>query len=619
MLLCSAIITASVIVALLSWAPSGFVIVSNAGTGDAFEAYHGALNIERFGWRWAGLQDVATNPAAESHPYFYIHHVNLGIYISYALQSFGIVSIEAQSLVSIVASVLGFAAALLLVLRVTKSWMITAVFVCLLTLDIYYLTMWYFNVHRAFTYISVFGTAYAFFRLSDSGGRSFGWAAALFACCLMLIGADYMFFFFTFIALACCALLFWPESGWRAAIVRLFALGAAFGSVFVLRQLQVIAGIGYEMWSKDFHYQVLNRVQREDLFQGDWSKVTSDFYENTFILNPGFAPAAGWPERLHAFLVGTGEAYLRDIIGFAAPSPSASFWVAAAVFAALAALVCLQAYARSRPSARTSRWSFIISAAALACSMAAIAIVSILSAARVHWLLAAIVAAGTLALAIHISLNLRPPSEMLSTESGKAGDIAWVGLLRLSLSFLIGCLMMYALFPRYFLQWYPAFLLAALCTITWAVALWGPALIRLGPLHAATGIIGLKLLAILPIALGPAVDHGDHAKVLRDLRGQIVVSNFTPASVASYTHAFSGWIKADAVPALLSTGKVRLDDYFMLFERDRNNPRYTRPDYFLFFRGMGSAEQIDDLIGRGFKPMAEGNSYLLFKPNAASR
>ncbi len=81
-----ALITALFVTLTLAiWWPSNFVRLSSFAIGEQFEAYHAALNIERFGWQWAGLQDEATNPDPAAHPYLYTHHGNNGIYFSYLL------------------------------------------------------------------------------------------------------------------------------------------------------------------------------------------------------------------------------------------------------------------------------------------------------------------------------------------------------------------------------------------------------------------------------------------------------------------------------------------------------------------------------------------------------
>ena len=142
------------------------------------------MNLLAFGWQWAGLQDYATNPAASAHPYLYIHHGNLGLYFSYGLARIGIVSIEAQNAVSWLASLVGLMLAYLFVKETTRRRLPALLVLAFLALDFRYIDDWALNVHRAFTYMSVFGTALPFQRMLNdkvTPGRftAFGVASAL--------------------------------------------------------------------------------------------------------------------------------------------------------------------------------------------------------------------------------------------------------------------------------------------------------------------------------------------------------------------------------------------------------------------------------------------------------
>ena len=113
------------------------------------------------------------------------------------------------------------------------------------------------------------------------------------------------------------------------------------------------------------------------------------------------------------------------------------------------------------------------------------------------------------------------------------------------------------------------------------------------PAAAVAAAIALKVIVV---AYGPAsarTDFNTQAEILRRMAGQPIASNFTPASVSSYTDAFAGWLKADAVDKLMTTGRVEPSDYFMLFEADRDhNPLYKSPRYFVFFKAYGTEAQL---------------------------
>jgi len=306
---CICIITFALL-SLALWAPSNFLKISADGVGEAFEAYHAALNIFRFGFQWGGLQDMATNPDPLAHPFLYIHHGNLGLYVSHALGLLGITTLEGQNLSSLIASIFGLLICYIAIHRITGSRIIAALFLLFLALDLKFIDHWSFNIHRAFSYLSVMGTIYSFWRLWEKNFKSVSWFFAFFAFCLTLLFSDYMFYFFTFIFLTLILLINGNKTSWKTTTQALFFLGTVFAAIFVLRQIQVIWGAGLEIWKHDFLYQILNRIHMERLFPGDWPKETTDFYASNSILNPGFAPPVSWRVRLSGFFEGTGHTFL---------------------------------------------------------------------------------------------------------------------------------------------------------------------------------------------------------------------------------------------------------------------------------------------------------------------
>jgi len=295
------------------WSGRNFVIPHHP-FGEAEAAFLGAENLRIHGWRWAGLQDMSTSPDPADHPLLYIHHPNFGLYFSYALNRIGISAIETQNAASFVGTIAGLLLAYLFATRLFGSSLQGFVFCALLTANVDFILNWSFNIHRAFSYASVFGTMYAFMRFAEAGGKSAVWLLLFFVACLTLIGTDYMFFFWTAIALATYALLFQT----RQSLAALFWIAAVFGTVFALRQVQVMAGIGPSEWASDFLFQILNRLHLDHLYPADWLPRTQDFYQRNRIMNPGFSGHMTLVERAYTLVVGTGEAMLRAL-GIAEP------------------------------------------------------------------------------------------------------------------------------------------------------------------------------------------------------------------------------------------------------------------------------------------------------------
>ena len=69
---------------------------------------------------------------------------------------------------------------------------------------------------------------------------------------------------------------------------------------------------------------------------------------------------------------------------------------------------------------------------------------------------------------------------------------------------------------------------------------------------------------------------------------------------------------SDAVPKLLSGGTVTPDDYFMMFEVDRDNPLYTKPKYYIFFKGYGTSADLEKIRNAGNNPTMENSTVAVF-------
>jgi hypothetical protein len=551
-------------IAVACWQPSHFMRLTDDYVGELFEAYHGAINLLQFGWQWAGLEDQATSSGLASHPYLYIHHINGGLYFSYLLSLLGVKSIEAQNFISGFATVAGIVAGYWLIRKLTGSMWFGMIFLMLACTNFFMAEKLAFNIHRADSYLAVFLCLLTFHhiitgRITKKNILAFGLTVAL------AITTDYMFYLFLAMALPVYALLNAASTAcYRPLVKQMALLFSIFGLMFCLRQAQVAIAIGPDVWLHDFFYQLLNRLHLEQLYRGDWSKDTTDFYMQHHILNPGFAPYVGWAQRYWEFFVAVGSAFMWYVVSYrvnTAPGPLPVDAFAPATCFAIGVTMVL-----------------------------VVALLAFMS-----------VIAG------YARRAKIPPV-----------DRSKLAFEMLSVSLLCGCFMMYAVFPRYFMQWFPAFQLAMLCVTVWATYIFCTAFQWLGlsgrQWHAVGAcIVVIKLIGVFPsISANWGRDFGDHADILRSLEGRVVMSNFTPATAASYTRELSGWIKPDAAVNLLNGDRLDKDAYAVLLERDMSNPKIYCPDYYIFFKYLGSAAELDALKA-AHTPLREGNSYALFK------
>jgi hypothetical protein len=598
------------ILSLWLWAPSQFVKITADGVGEIFEAYHGAMNLALFGWRWGGLQDMATSTDLVAHPFLYIHHGNLGLYFSYLLMYCGITSIEGQNLSSLLASAFGLLICYYSFYQLTKNKLSSLLFLIFLALDWNYIDNWAFNIHRAFSYLSVMGTILAFCRLWDTNFKSIFWLISFIVLCITLLLSDYIFFFFCFIFLTILIFSKDSYSNQFSIFKPLFILCLIFGLAFALRQIQVILGAGLEVWKHDFLYQILNRLHMEKLFQGNWPKDTTDFYTNNSILNPGFAPPVDWGLRLTGFIDAIGSAFLVHVAGLQ-DVPKYLFFPVGVVFAIL--LFSMIAFHFLNNHKRFTNFHVLIRFTSQCATIAIL--MSMVFAVVQRWNIISIeIGIALIIISFLISLFLYFKNfSFFNLES-----FSYVNIFNVSLILIISCLSMYAIFPRYFYQWYPAFLLAPLCMMFWTIALISPIL---EPVQAKRSfafvivfaVLSLKSIAILPNVLIKPENLGGHADGLRAIAGEPVASNFTPASVSSYTNSFAGWLKADAVKKLFLEGQVATDDYFMFFEVNKLNKIYEKPHYYVFFKKFGTMAELELIRGYGKPLILENSSIVIFK------
>jgi hypothetical protein len=585
---------------LAIWWPSNFVRLSSFAIGEQFEAYHGALNIQRFGWRWAGVQDEATNPDVAAHPFLYTHHGNNGIYFSYILLQLGINSLPLQNALSIIASAGGLLVAFLCFRKLTGSIPFATVALAILSLDFDLIRDWSVNIHRGLTYLSVFGAVYVFVEASERNFRHPGWTAGAFLVCLNLLGTDYFYFIFTGLVIIAWVLL--NTETWATRIWRVATIGAMFVAAFALRQLQIALALGWESWTQDLLFQLINRLHLQFLYTGDWAKRTEEFYASRQILNTGFPPAIDAHAALLRFISDSGAALLTNVLGLGTAGYETSLTTGKFLFIGVAAITVLGLLGRRLEAQRLSLIALIWALALMAGSVVG----NLGFGSKLSTETSLVFAAGCIVGIYRYGMWPNEPAANVGSDRR---------VLFLGVSTLAGCIGLMLTLSALFGSWYPQFQLDSICAATWMSILVLPYLQSAAFAKHWRSSVGLAVvikamsLATLLSTLPPP--GGDHTEALPKLRGLPTVSNFTPASVASYTHAFSGLIKPEGARKLLSGGSVGPDDYLWLTERDRTNPMYQRPKYLVFYKGI-SIFADDWSVLSGYVPIAEGNDYAIY-------
>ena len=227
--------------------------------GESYEAYIGAVNLARLGLRYAaGLQDLAVGLRPQAHPMLYIHNPNLGVLFQYVVLRLGARDIHEAAIWTVVPFALGLLYMYLFFSAATRSRLFGAL--CLLNVALLYLlvSLWAFQTLRVFSWLLTFGPLYHLYRASWTPTRRRVHYAAAGLFLALSFGIDYPFAVFIFlvvVGLHVVGVLTTP-----CGRLLLF-LAAAFGVPFVLRQIQVAAGVGPAFWVTDFLYSVARRIE----------------------------------------------------------------------------------------------------------------------------------------------------------------------------------------------------------------------------------------------------------------------------------------------------------------------------------------------------------------------
>ena len=620
------IVALFLILNLAIWAPRGFLAFNSDTIGEAYVAYHSAINIERSGWKWAGLQDHATSSAPQAHPYFYIHHLNIGIYFSSLLRTLGITSIGTQNALSGIVFLLGIVLGYRLMLGLTGNLLFASLFLLYLGVDHASSSVWTFNIHRAFAYVSVLGVIYCFFVSLRDHKFSLLNVMAMALCSILLLGADYMFFFSVLTTCAFLALLWRSETlNYFDRIKALVVLGGCFGVAFLLRQAQVILGAGFRIWERDFLFQVLNRIGLEKLYSGDYSTDTVSFYESNHIQNPGLAPVMPLNDRALALIRTLGTGLRTFVLSGDGLNAAYDLWLGVLLLVAFALAFLLRTAADLSFSRtwsitlnRVQRMFWILCAAVLFWSFYDLHVSkelsNLLGPSQAAIYKAAIAVVSIAGFSIGSLLIFRATAEPVGTNR-RGNEFA------VAFAFLCAATTMYVVFNRYYVQWFPAYnFLCIVTTVLFSaiVSSLFPRAPRPAALATALGLLlATKLLPFYPDVVAPGKGHSEYAASLTMLEGKTFASNFIPEAVSSYTQNFTTMLSDKGLVFLAQNKVVSLGSRYLFSERDVDNPMYLFPQYIMLFYSYGPPGKVRALAERvksaGAPLVAQGDSFAIFK------
>ena len=180
----------------------------------------------------------------------YFHNVNLGAFLVYGTALLGAQTPMPAAILSAVAFVAGLAYAYLFIERSSGARWFALLFLLLFAGELYHNTLLGLNLLRAWHWLPLFGVAYHALVVAQRGAVRLRDALALILLGLLGLGTGYEIYAFVGATAIWAMLLF--AAGWSARVW--ITVLASLGAPVLLRQLQVIGGVGPAFWATDLFY-----------------------------------------------------------------------------------------------------------------------------------------------------------------------------------------------------------------------------------------------------------------------------------------------------------------------------------------------------------------------------
>lgn len=254
--------------------------------GETFMAQHAVQNDRLYGMKYGLLEDRATIPDPDRHPFLYSHNINLGSVVYVFLDRVGLTSFWQKQLVTLLAFGAGLYYIFLTVRHVTHSYVAALVVLFLFCTEYAQVLTFGLNALRAWHWLAFFGLVYHVLQYVSAEKKSragdlFG--ITLFIAIAMAVGYEFLGIIglITFLVTILCS------KSWRRTLTCVPWLVGSVALIFGLRQLQVISVLGFEFWSLDFLYSAsIKLTALSKIFSIPSLAEVDAFYQARGILRP---------------------------------------------------------------------------------------------------------------------------------------------------------------------------------------------------------------------------------------------------------------------------------------------------------------------------------------------
>ncbi|MHB8808359.1 MAG: hypothetical protein ACYC59_12400, partial [Anaerolineaceae bacterium] len=275
------------------WIISGSTsnILCIADCGETFDSLQYVSNYQIYGLKYGLVQDLATSPNPDAHPYFYTHNANIAGYFFTLLEIIGLNQLWAKQFFTILIFGLGLFYIFRTVSLYSSSKLAGFVILFLFCTEYEHVLAYGLNSLRAFHWLAIFGLLFHFKNIQlarkiSNRPISDYLFFSLFAIISFCLGYDFW--------IICIFIIFWlilfqiKRPLFSKANLSLVAIVAfTFLIPFVLRQIQVIAGLGFDFWAKDFYFSAAIKVSYlKDFLPIPSIEQIDQFYVQYNVLRP---------------------------------------------------------------------------------------------------------------------------------------------------------------------------------------------------------------------------------------------------------------------------------------------------------------------------------------------
>ena len=275
------------------WAARHNYIPCISDCGETFIAQLYARNFRLFGFEFGLVEDHATSPSIDAHPYHYTHNVNIGGLYYVLLELLGANSFVAKQFFVLLIFGLGLSYAYAAVAVHTKSRLAGYCVLVAACLDFGFFLGFALHALRVWTWLALFGLLLHVGRFAEAEvavkRRD---VAGVLAISAIAFGIGYEFWIIS-VCVALATFYFFtrvPSTSWPC-IRRLGLLLLLLLTPFVLRQFHILAVLGTDYWAKDFFYTFGAKIPFAGRFLAlPPPAVVDQFYQAHNIMRPPTAP-----------------------------------------------------------------------------------------------------------------------------------------------------------------------------------------------------------------------------------------------------------------------------------------------------------------------------------------